>query len=180
MATISDKVLKSLHVGKCKLYLDGDPTPYVASITIPEISHMQETFDNSSTGGSITAACPERFEVTGSGEVIIEGMGQDVITKIHNANKIYNMNIAYAENNYNPQLAQMAPVMVNMRVGAQFYAVDHGLIKQGGKREISAKFNMFSLRIDISGVTICDLDFISGTFEIDGVDLLAAVTALIG
>ena len=180
MANISDKVLKGLHTSRTKLYLDGDPMPYYATATIPAITHPTDEFDNISTGGTITVADPYRYVVSDMGEIVFEAADTELYKKIHDASKVYRMNIAIAENNYQPQLGQIIPVPVNFKIGAQFAGIDNGTIQMGTKRQLTASYYMLSYKIEISGVTVVNFDFLANVFEVNDIDLLSDISEILG
>lgn len=173
-------LVKAFQVSKYQLYLDGDPQPYVAEVTFPELVAATEEFNNTSTGGLITISDPFRYMADGQGEVKFEADSAGALAKIANASSVVNMNMAMIQNTLQPQLGQFLPNAVNYKVQAQFGGVDFGAITPGAKREISAKFNMFALKITVTGITVIDYDFVNGQFSIKNTDLLSAVTNILG
>lgn len=180
MAELSSKILKSLHISRAKIYLDGDPMEYHGAVTIPPISHPVDTFDNISVSGALEVADPYRYNVEGDGEIILESSTINQLIQIHDASKIYGMNIAIAENNYNSTISQIIPIPVNIKINAQFFSVDNGTIQMGAKRDMRAMFKMLSYKVQYSGVTVVNFDFLGSQFELNNVDLLADLTAILG
>jgi len=180
MANLNSRVLKSLHISRAKVYLDGDALEYHGSITLPPVSHPVDTFDNISMGGSVEVADPYRYMVEGDGEIVLEANSINQLTQIHDASKVYGLNIAIAENNFNPTTSSILPVPVNIKINAQFFSVDNGTITMGAKRDMRALFKMLSYKIQYSGITVVNFDFLGSTFELNDVDLLADITAILG
>lgn len=177
----SSNLFKSLSISKFKMYIEGDPVQYVNEITLPEIRCKNISLDNSSIGGAIEVADPYRYEIAGDGEITIEGTTTNDLAKFFNPTKIYNVNISMAEGNLNPQLGQIVPVPINYLCQVQFCGNDLGSIIAGEKRIHNVKFKLYTFKIKVNGLVIpVDLDFINGQFSIDGVDLMAAVTSVIG
>jgi P2 family phage contractile tail tube protein len=179
MAT--SNLFKSLNISKFKVYLDGDPVQYAAEITLPEIKYKTISLDNSSMGGNLEVYDGYRCEVTGEGELSIEGTTTDDYAKFFNATKIYNMNISMAESNLNPQLGAVVPIPINYICQVQFGGNDLGSIISGEKKDHKVKFKLLSFKMKVNLIsTPVDLDFVNGQYTIDGVDLMAAVTSVIG
>ena len=177
----SSNLFKSLSISKVKAYLDGDPIQYVSEMTLPEIKCKNISIDNSSVGGAIEVADPYVYEVSGEGTIIIEGTTTQDLVKFFNPTKIYNLNISMAEGNLNPQLGVITPVPINYLCQVQFSGNDLGSIIGGEKKSHTVKFKLYSFKIKVNGIlTPVDLDFINGQFNIDGIDLMAAVTSAIG
>lgn len=172
-------LIKAFHVSKCNVYFDGDPMPYVMNVKIPAVTSPVETFDNTSTGGPMEVADPYRKSVSGDGEVKFEQENASLVQKLMDSTKLQNMKIAMAVSALNPQLGRFLPLPASYTVGAQFYECDPGTIQAGKKREGTAKFKMFSLKIDINFITVIDYDFINASFVNGPADLLAAVQSII-
>jgi len=176
---ITDKLLKSFGVSKMKVYFDGDPQEYIATVTFPNIVSPVETYDNTSTGGEVDLADPFRKKADGDGEIKIEATTQALMNKINDSSKVVNINLAMAVNNYNPQLGIFLPLPINYKAGVQFFDVDMGEIKQGQKIDITAKFKMFTWKVDVNLLNVVNYDFIAGSFVVDNADILTAVTGII-
>lgn len=172
-------LIKAFHVSKKNVYFDGDPMPYIMSVKVPAVASPVETFDNTSTGGPTEVADPNRKYVNGDGEVKFEQENAGLLAKLYDSSKVQNLNIAMAVNALNPQLGQFLPLPAAYKIGAQFFDVDPGELKQGAKREGTAKYKMFSLKIDINLITVVDFDFINASFKLGPADLLALVQAII-
>jgi P2 family phage contractile tail tube protein len=179
MAT-SLELTKGFQVAAMSIFFDGDPMPYIAEVKVPGVSSATETFDNTSTGGEIEVANPWRRQPDGDGEVKVESMDGRLLGKLMDATKLQSFKIAIAQNSLNPQLGQFLPMPVTYTIGAQFYAVDDGTIKQGAKRELTAKFKMLSYKVDVNFLNVIDFDFVNSKFKIDSVDLLSAVQNILG
>lgn len=170
---------KSFQVSKMNVYVGGSPLPYVASVKIPPITSPTETFNNTSTGGEIKVANPHRRNSSGDGEVKFENADLQLESKIMDVGQLYSMQLALAVNALNPQLGQFLALPMKYTIGAQFFEVDPGEIANSGKREITAKFNMLSYKVDINGVTVVDFNFVSGTYITNQADLVALATLVI-
>lgn len=177
---ITEQVLKSLNTGKVKVYLDGDPMPYMAEITLPKISHDDIELDNSSVGGKFTFADPSRFFADGKGTITFEATSSDLIKKLYDSSTIYNMSVIMAVNAYSAQVGKIIPLPMNYKVAVQFSSVDEGSIKANTKREIQAEFSLFAIKIEVNYLPVIDIDFASGLMSIDNQDMLQAVTAIVG
>ena len=173
-------LFKAFTVSKIKVYFDGDPQPYLASVTVPAITSPVETFNNTSTGGEIEVADPFRRQPGGDVEFSFEADSSGVLEVISDASKIVSVNVAMAQSNMQPQLGQFVPLPVNYKMGLQFFEFDPGEIAMGTKREITARAKLFSLKIQYNLITVVDYDFINGSFVVGSSDLLATVTNLIG
>lgn len=172
-------LVKAFQVSKMNHYFDGDPQSYVMETKIPSIASPVETFDSSSTGGAIDIADPNNKYVNGDGEVKFQQVNAALLTKIYDTTKVQNVKIAMAINALNPQLGQFLPLPMEYTLGAQFFDVDEGNLKQGGKREITAKYRLFTYKVSINLITVVDFDFLAGSFITGPADLLAAVQAVI-
>lgn len=172
-------LVKAFHVSKMNHYFDGDPQPYMMDTKIPPISSPVETFDSSSTGGPIDIADGYRRYVNGDGEIKFEQVSAGLLGKIYDATKVQNVKIPMAINALNPQLGVFLPLPMEYTMGCQFYEVDEGNIKQGGKREGTAKFKMYTYKVSVNLITVIDFDFINSSFVIESTDLLAALQAVI-
>lgn len=173
------ELAKMFGVSKKNIYFDGDPLPYVGSIKIPAISSPVETFDNTSTGGPIEIADAFRRMAEGDGEVKFQNETAQIAGKLYDSSKVQIMKTAIAVNALNPQSGRFLPYPVTYTTAAQFFNVDPGEIKQGTVREITAKFKMFSYKIELAAVPVLDFDFVAGSFNIEATDLLSAVQAII-
>lgn len=174
------ELTKALQLSKYKIYFDGDPFPYIAEVKFPKIVSPTEDFDNTSTGGKFTVGDPFRLGPDGNGEIKFEADTQSVIANISDPTKIVSLNCALIQNNMNPLLGAMVALPINYRVSCQFIEFDPGSIVQGKKREIMGNFTMFALKIQVNGLTAIDHDYVNGTFDNSGKDLLAGVTNLLG
>ena len=176
-------LVKAFQLSKMNVYLDGDPMPYIASVKIPPIICPVETFDNTSTGGPIDVADPNRRYADGDGEIKFEQENANLLAKIMDPSMLQSLRIPVAANALNPQLGIFMPLPMEYVITAQFFSVDLGMLQQGTKRDETTKFKMMGLKVKIASgsgyPTVIDFDFINSKFEVNDTDLLAAVTALI-
>jgi len=177
---ITDTLVKAFGVSKVKIFFDGDPMPYIGELTMPDISAEVIEFDNTSTGGKIEVGDPWRRFFDGDGEIMIEADSSFLASKIFDATSIPTVRASMIVNNMSQQLGTFVPQVVDWVFQCQFYSVSPGTIKQGTKREITAKFKAFTAKLDINGVNIFDYDIPNGKFLQNGVDLLTDITNLIG
>ena len=179
MPAISDKVVKMFQVSKYTLYVDGDPTPYVASVTLPNIVSESIEFNNTSTGGMVEFADAFRKRVDGEGELTLENDSSLSVPFLIDSTRTRTVKISAAVNGYNPQLGVVAPIPIKYTMTCQFSGYNPGEIALGQKREVTATFKIFTLKLEIAGNEIFDYDFINGTFSVEGVDLLTALVGVI-
>jgi phage tail tube protein FII len=173
------ELTKAFHVSKMNHYFDGDPQPYIMDSKIPPISSPVETFDSSSTGGPIDVADGYRKYVNGDGEIKFEQVSAGLLIKLYDSTKVQSIKIAMAVNSLNPQLGVFLPLPMEYTLGAHFYEVDEGNLKQGGKREGTAKFKLYTYKVTINLIPVIDFDFLNSSFITGPADLLAAVQAII-
>jgi len=171
---------KGFQVAAMSVFFDGDPMPVIADVSVPGVSTAVESFNNTSTGGEIEVANGFRRKPDGDGEINIESFDGRLYGKIMDANRIYSLKLAMAQNNLNPQLGKMLPLPVTYTIGAQFYDVNDGKIAVDKKREIKAKYKMLSLKVEENFQEVIFFDFSSAVFRIDGVDLLSTVQNILG
>lgn len=172
-------LVKAFQVSKMNHYFDGDPQPYIMDTKIPSIASPVETFDSSSTGGPIDIADPYNRYVNGDGEIKFQQVSSGLLIKLYDTTKVQSVKLAMAVSALNPQLGVFLPLPMEYTMGAQFYDVDEGNIKQGGKREGTVKFKMFTYKVTINLIPVIDFDFLSGSFKTGPADLLAAVQSVI-
>jgi len=177
---VADQLIKAFQVSKFQCYFDGDPQPYVAQVTLPAINNAIETFNNTSTGGPVEVADPWRAAPDGDGEITFEADSATILPKIMDASKIVQLNLAMAQNNLNPQLGQFLPIPINYKIGAQFWGPGLGTIGLSVKREITAKFKLFTLVMEVNLVKVINYDFVNGQYETDAASLTAALTNIFG
>jgi phage tail tube protein FII len=173
------ELVKAFHVSKMNHYFDGDPQPYIMDSKVPPISSPVETFDSSSTGGPMDIADGYRKYVNGDGEIKFEQVSSGLLIKLYDSTKVQNVKIAMAVNSLNPQLGVFLPLPMEYTLGAHFYEVDEGNLKQGGKREGTAKFKLYTYKVSINLIPVIDFDFLNSKFVTGPADLLAAVQAII-
>jgi phage tail tube protein FII len=173
------ELTKAFQVSKMAIYIAGDRTQYVASVKIPRIVSPTETFNNTSTGGEVEVADSGRRMASGDGEIKFEAVEAGLYRKVFDAKQVYLMQIPMAVNSLNPQLGRMLAMPMKYTIGAQFHDVDDGEISQGVKREITAKFKMFSYKLEINLIEEINFDFVSGVFKIGGEDILGAINLLL-
>lgn len=172
-------LVKSFQVSKQNVYFDGDTQPYIMDVKIPPISSPVDTFDSSSTGGPTDIADGHRKYVNGDVEVKFEQVSSGLLIKLYNSTIVQNVKLALAVNSLNPQLGVFLPLPMEYSMGLHFYEIDEGTIKQGAKREGTAKAKMYTYKVDINLVPVIDFDFLSSSFVTGPEDLLAAVLAVV-
>ena len=170
---------KSFSTSKMMCYFDGDPMQYIASIKFPPIASPNEEYDNTSMSGPIKVADAFRRGTTGDGELKAEATSAGMLAKVLDPTLVQTMKLSTIVNTLQPQMGRFLPMPVLFSVACQFFEYDPGSIKAGDKRDLTAKFNMFSWKIDIAGITVIDFDFVNSSFEINDVDLLTAVMAVL-
>lgn len=173
------QVLKAFQVAKMKTFIDGEPLSYQMDIKLPGLVCPTETFNNTSTGGEIEIANGFRWNPDGDGEIKFETDHGSFMSKVMNPTNFVQLNVAIAQNTLQPQIG-FVPMPVNYRIGCQFFGVDFGTVTQDKKREITAKFKMLTLKFEYANQTILDFDSVNGMFEVNGADLVTAVTSLLG
>lgn len=173
-------LVKAFQLSKQKLYLDGNPMPYVAEVKPPACKNDTETFDNTSTGGSIDIADPFRYSPDGDGEIKFEAIDGFALAAVSNASKLVSVNAALIQNTLQPQAGLFLPRPINCRMGVQFHSVDYGTFVAGKKQEVVAKFKMFSMNWEIDTVEVISYDFLAGEFNINAEDLLLKLTSILG
>lgn len=177
---VAEQLIKAFQVSKFQVYFEGDPQPYAAEVKLPGIKNAVEKFNNTSTGGEIEVADPWRISPDGDGEITFEADSASVAKHILDASKIVQVNLAMAQNNLNPQLGQMLPVPINYKMASQFWGPDLGTIAHGTKRDIVAKFKLFTWVMQVGGVTVADYDFVNGEYSLDAASLTSALASVIG
>ena len=177
--TTALELLNGFHLSHQKVYMDGDPMPYVGDVTIPGIVHPTETFDNSSTSGPMDLADPFRYGPSGDGEVKFEGFNATVMKKVLDASLLQDFIVSQAITALDPTASMMLPIPVKHTIGAQFFDVNFGTQRAGTKRELTAKYKMTSYKYTEATVDVIEMDFVAGVMMIDGVDLMVAVNTVL-
>ena len=179
MPSLSDTVAKLFQTSKMVIYFDGDPIPYAGTVTIPKIVSEMIEYDNTSIGGKIEFADPFRRGVDGTGTIVFDQDTSEIISKISDSSKVVNMTVTTAVAAISTDLGSIAPLPQKYSMSVQFSEYDPGEIAPGKKREVTATFNMYSLKVTSAGIDVIDYNFLSGSFKNNGVDLLSAVNALL-
>jgi len=179
MPGLSDKVLKMFQTSSFIAFLEGNPTPYVASVTLPNIMSEVVEFNNTSTGGKVEFADGFRKAVDGDGEIKFEQDSSDIVSAVTDSSRIQTLILSTAINAYNPQSGVIAPLPQKYTMSVQFSGWNPGEIAIGAKRDVTATFKIFKLKYEIGITEVIDYDFISGKFVNGGVDALTAINALL-
>ena len=173
------ELTKLFQVSKLNAYFDGDPMPYMVSVKIPVLMSPTEDFDNTSTGGKVTIADGARKESGGPGEMKLENLTAASYVKLLDATRVVSLKIPTSINALNPQNNRFMPYPMKYSIAAQFFDLDEGELKNGGKRDITAKFNMFSYKVEINNVLVVDFDMLSSEYILKGADILSSIKEII-
>ena len=173
------ELFKSVMISSFKAYIDGDSASYVKSCKLPEIRNKKLDLDNNSFGGSVGLYDPFEYEMTGEGEIIIEGTAITDLVKFFDPTRIRNLNITMAESNLNSQLGLIVPYPVAYKMNVQFGGNDLGEVMGGVARTHTVKFVVLDFSMKVDGREVVMLDFVNKIYINNLVDLTSGLLAAV-
>ena len=165
---------------RMKLSIDGNEIENMRDINFPDIMFKTIEVDNTSTGGKVEIFDPASVDISGEGEVMVEGYSFLAEQLMSDPTVIRNLVVSTTVNFHTPLLNKIIPAAVTFSCQAQFGNFNPGAMVQASKIENAKRFKMLSFNMKVNQIPVINFDFLKGVFELTSTDLLLGIQQILG